>query len=145
MEMFSLQELVAAIPSVVAVNSPPLEIVQFGNYDFESPCSEQSISVFDGRKGDFADWVTFWIRTLQAQDLPTGEYAASALCEPITEEEFTRVIKEYSNMLRPELPVYLQEIKEYRSGLRMYGDWNDVAITAELSEAFIAFYWSTSA
>jgi hypothetical protein len=142
--------LIAKLTDYAAADSPPLEVVEFGNLDFQPPCSEQYIWAFRGAKRDFKDGLLFWIKSLQAQGWEGREsyfapYAGSALCEPIGEEDFARLVAEYSGSLRVPLPEFLQDFAGYRSGLRMYREWNDVAAVAELSDSFVAFYWSTSA
>ncbi len=127
-----------------------MEVVEFGHQDFDAPCSEQYMWAFRGAKQDFASGLLFWVKTLQAQGWEGREscfapYAEGGLCEPITEGEFARLVAEYSGSLRRPLPPFLRESGGFRSGLRMYADWNDVAVVAELAEAFVAFYWSTTA
>jgi hypothetical protein len=48
--VFTREELVAALPTLSVVDSPPMEIVEFGHQDFESSCSEQCIWAFRGLK-----------------------------------------------------------------------------------------------
>ncbi len=72
-------------------------------------------------------------------------YAEAALCEPITAAEFAAVVREYSCSLVPPLPPFLLDLVGWRGGLRMYGEWNDVAVIAELADSFVLFTWGTSA
>ena len=77
---------------------------------------------------------------------PAGALLAEAgLCEPITAAEFAGLVAEYSRSLRQSLPAFLTELDGFRSGLRMDNEWNDLAALAELPEAFVAFYWYTTA
>jgi hypothetical protein len=148
--VFTRQELIAELPCLAAAAAPPLEVAEFGHQDFESPCSEQCIWAFRGHKRDFAGGLLFWVKTLQTQNWEGREsyfagYAEGGLCERITAAEFARLVAEYSGSLRRQLPRFLFELDGFRSGLRMHGDWNDVAAVAELTETFVAFYWSTTA
>ncbi|MDR3637840.1 MAG: hypothetical protein P4L84_28800 [Isosphaeraceae bacterium] len=148
--MFSQQELISELPRLADAVSPPMEIAEFSNQDFEPPCSEQKLWAFRGFKTEFASGLRFWIKTLQAQGWDGREsyfmpYAEAGLCEPIAEGEFIRLVAEYTGSLRHALPQYIRELSGFRSGLRMYADWNDVAAMAELDESYVAFYWSTTA
>jgi hypothetical protein len=148
--VFTRQELAAELPRLAVADAPPLEVVEFGHQDFESPCSEQCIWAFRGLKGDFASGLLFWVETLRAQGWEGREsyfagYAEAGLCELVTAAEFAGLVAGYSRSLRQPLPAFLTELAGYQSGLRMYAEWNDVAAMAELPEAFVAFYWSTTA
>lgn len=149
-KMFSRQQLITELTRLAAIDSPPLEIVAFGQWDFESPCSEQCIWAFRGTKQDFTNGLLFWVKTLQTQDWAGREsyfasYAASARYEPISEAVFARLVAEYGGSLRKPLPEFLRRLSDFQTGLQMYSEWNDVAVVAELTEAFVAFYWSTTA
>ncbi|AWM38152.1 hypothetical protein GobsT_37490 [Gemmata obscuriglobus] len=148
--VFTRQELIAELPRVAATDSPRLEVTQFEGQDFVSPDCEESIWAFLGWKRDFASGLRFWMEALQAQGWSGREtyfrpYAEAGLCEPITAHEFARLVAEYGSGLRRPLPPYLVELTGYRSGLRMYADWNDVAAVAAVAETFVAFFWSTTA
>lgn len=65
--MFTRQQLIAELPCLAAANTAPLEVVEFGHQDFDSPCSEQCLWAFRGLKRDFARGLLFWVKTLQAQ------------------------------------------------------------------------------
>jgi hypothetical protein len=148
--VFTREELVAELPRLAAADAPPLEVVEFGHQDFESPCSEQCIWAFRGLKRDFPSGLLFWVKALQAQGWEGREsyfvqYAEAGRCEPITASEFAGLVEEYGRSLQQPLPPYLLDAGGFRSGLRMYADWNDVAALAELPKAFVAFYWSTTA
>ena len=69
----------------------------------------------------------------------------SARCEPITEREFARLVGKCSGSLRQPLPEFLRHSDGFQAGMRMYADWNDVGVVAELRDSFVAFYWSTTA
>ena len=148
--MFSRQDLIAELPRLAALAAPPMEVTEFDQWDFESPSSEEEIWVFRGAKQDFDNGLLFWIKTLQAQDWQGREayfapYAEAGFCEPITEAEFVSLVAGYSGRLQLPLPPFLLELGGYRSGLRMYAEWNDVAAVAELVDSFVAFYWCTTA
>jgi hypothetical protein len=92
----------------------------------------------------------FWIKAMEAADWYNVEpyfttYAEAALCEPITSGEFASVVDDYSCSLVPPLPEFVRDLRGWRWGLRMYGEWNDVAVIAELADTFVVFTWSTSA
>ncbi len=148
--MFDKQELLASWRALAGTPSPPLEVVEFGNSDFTSLGSEQHIRAVRGARADFTDGLQFWIKAMEATDWYNVEpyftsRAEAALCEPIGADEFARVVKEYSCSLVPPLPEFVRVLGGWRRGLRMYGEWNDVAVIAELSDSFILFTWSTSA
>jgi hypothetical protein len=148
--MFDKQELLTRWHALSGSPSPPLEVVEFGNTDFTSPCSEQHIRVVRGAHADFADGLQFWIKAMEATDWYNVEpyfttYAEAALCEPIMLSEFASVVNEYSCSLVPPLPEFVLDLRGWRRGLRMYGEWNDVAVIAEIADTFVVFTWSTSA
>ena len=148
--MFDKQELLAGWRALTGVTSPPLEVVEFGNSDFTSPCSEQHIRAVRGARAKFTGGLQFWIKAMEATDWYNVEpyfttYAEAALCEPIESGEFARVVDEYSCSLVPPLPEFVRDLSGWRCGLRMYGEWNDVVVIAELADSFILLTWSTSA
>ena len=148
--MIEKRELLAGWRALTGMPSLPLEVVEFGNQDFTSSCSEQMIRAVRGARADFASGLLFWVKAMEATDWFGPEpyfttYAESALCEPIGPEEFDRVVAEYSGSLVPPLPGFVRDSGGWRSGRRMYAEWNDVAVVAELAEAFVLFAWSTSA
>lgn len=148
--MFSRHDLTTELPRISALNSPPMTVVEFGHQDFVSRCSEQLVWAVRGSRADFESGLHFWIKILQAQGWEGREayftgYAEAGLCEPITESEFRDLVADYSGSLTRSLPTFLVEWNGFRSGLRMYADWNDVAAVAELADSFVAFYWSTTA
>ena len=148
--MFSREGINSNLLTLMKRDPPPLEITEFHHQDFESPYSEQSIFAAAIKKQYCEDGLFFWIKTLQAQDWSGREerfipYAESALCEPIGKDVFDETVKEYSISLERRLPDSVCETDGYRTGLRMYNNWNDVAVVAELDESFVAFYWCTTA
>lgn len=148
--MFTRDELIAELPRLAAVDAPPLEVARFNCQDFDSFDSEQRIWAFRGFKRDFSSALLFWIKTLQSQDWEGrqqhfGPYAGAGLCEPITMDEFAKLVADYSDMLLQPLPPFLTELARFRTGLRMYAEWNDTAAVAELPTMYVAFYWSTTA
>lgn len=148
--MFDRSQLLADWRALTEIASPPLEVVEFGNRDFTSICSEQHIRVARGSRADFPSGLLFWIKAMEATDWYNLEpffttYAEAALCEPIESSEFTSTVNEYICSLVPSLPEFVLNLSGWHSGLRMYGEWNDVAIMAELADSYILFTWSTSA
>jgi hypothetical protein len=143
-------ELLAGWRALTGVPSPPLEVVEFGNQDFIPPSSEQMIRAVRGIRTDFPSGLLFWVKAMET----TGSfspgpyftgYAEAALCIPIGPAEFASVVDEYSGSLVPLLPGFVRDLAGWRSGRRMYAEWNDVAVVAELADAFVLFAWSTSA
>lgn len=148
--MFDRRELLSGWRSLTGVASPPLEVVEYGSHDFTSPCSEQQIRAVRGSRADFAGGLQFWIKAMEATDSHNMEpyfttYAEAALCEPIGSGEFARVVDEFSCSLVRPLPKFVLDLDGWRWGLRMYGEWNDVAVVAELADSLVLFTWSTSA
>ena len=148
--MFERSELVAGWRALTGGAAPPLEVVEFGNSDFTSLGSEQHIRAVRGARTDFAGGLQFWINAMESIDWYNGEpyftaYAEAALCEPIACEEFAYVVKAFSCSLLPPLPGFVQDLVGWKSGLRMYGEWNNVAVIAELAASYVLFTWSTSA
>lgn len=148
--MFTRQELIAELPRLAAMKSPPLMVVRYGQKDFTTPSSEESIWVCRGWKRDFANGLLFWVKAIQAQFQSDGEayfrpYAEGGRCELLVEAEFAQLVAEHSGSLRKPLPQFLGELTGYRWGMRMHADWNEVSAVAELRDAFVAFSWSTSA
>ena len=148
--MFKRAELLAGWRALTGVAAPPLEVVIFGNSEFTSTCSEQMIRTVRGSRTDFTGGLHFWIKAMEAIDWYDVEpsftaYAEAALCEPICSGEFADVVGAYSCSLVPPLPGFLDDLAGWKSGLRMYNEWNDVAVLAELTDSFLLFTWSTSA
>jgi hypothetical protein len=148
--VFDKQELLARWRALTGTPSPPLEVVEFGNTDFTSHGSEQHICTARGARADFTDGLQFWIKAMEATDWYNVEphfttRAEAALCKRITSWDFARLVDEYSCSLVPPLPGFVLDLNGWRWGLRMYGEWNDVAVIAELLDSFILFTWSTSA
>jgi hypothetical protein len=148
--MFTRRELLEAIPRLVEAAPPPMQAVEFDQYAFESPASEQTIWAFRGAKADFSSAALFWVKTLQAQGWEGRAdrfvpYAETALCTPLTEADFFRLVADFGCSLRQPIPEYLAPRPGFVAALKMYGEWNDVAAVAEFAEAFVAFYWCTTA
>jgi hypothetical protein len=148
--VFTRQELIGELSRLVDAESPPLEVVEFDSQHFAVPSAEERIWAFRGSKRDFPSGLLFWVKTLQAQGWQGREtyftpYTEGGLCEPITEGDFARLVAQYSGGLRRPLPQFLSELGGFRAGLRMYADWDDVAVVAELADVFVAFCWSTTA
>ena len=148
--MFDKQQFLAEWRALTGTPSPPLEVVEFGHEDFTSRGSEQMIRVVRGARADFASGLQFWIKAMEAIDWYDVKprfttYAESALCEPISSREFARVVDEYSCSLVPPLPGFVSDLSGWQCGLRMYNEWNAIAVIAELADSFVLFTWSTSA
>lgn len=95
--MFTTKELNAELSRLSALETPPLEIVEFGYTDFTPPDSEQEIWAFRGAKQNFTSALLFWIKTLQAQDWQRREssfdaYAGAGLCKSISKEDFSNLV-----------------------------------------------------
>jgi hypothetical protein len=148
--MFSQESLLARLETVTDVGdftSGRIEVLEFGQNDFSSPSSEQSIIVHRGSRTDFSGALGFWLASLFSQDWRGHDeyslpYAREGLCLLINETEFKAFITDYSESLLTPLGLSLTG---FRAGLKMYDDWNDVAAIAKLEDGFVAFYWSTSA
>jgi hypothetical protein len=153
--MFSQELLLEKLEAIAATGtdfwdfaSDWIQVLEFGHTDFSSSSSEQIIIIHRGSRSDFSDALEFWLASLFSQDwlgrddyaLP---YARKGLCLEIDETEFEALIKEYSSSLRTALELPLS--RGFRTGLKMYDDWNDIAALAELKDGFVAFYWSTTA
>ena len=149
--MFSRESLLKKLETITDFRdfaSDRIEVLEFGHTDFSSSSSEQIIIVHRGSRTDFSDALGFWLASLFSQDwLGRDEYAlpyaCQGLCLEINATEFEVLIKEYSGTLRT--PLELPMASEFRGGLKMFHDWNDVAALAELEDGFMAFYWSTTA
>lgn len=139
-----------ALPRLVEAPSPPMEVVEFDQYAFESPASEQTIWACRGAKADFPTCALFWLKSLQAQDWEGRSdyflsYAAKAVCLPLTEADFFRLVADYSGNLREPLPKFLTPRPGFVAAGKMYDDWNDVGAVAEFADEFVAYYWCTTA
>lgn len=148
--MFTKELLLADYWNYSVRNFPPLEVVEFGNQDFDLPCSEQYVWRSRGSKSNFENGLFFWVKCLQSQgcDFSTAlvtAYVKSGLCGPIDFDRFSQIVAEYSGSLLTPLPDWLLCRRPYQCGLQMYAEWNDVAIIAQYEEEFVAFFWSTSA
>ena len=170
--MFSRERLIAEMWGLSDVPGPIIEVVQFRQEEFESTCSEESILAFFATKRDCLDPLLFWIKALEhtwgeriipqrparakkraaeiknESDSADKDYyrlMTAALFEPLNKEDFVRLVQEYSRGLQKPLPYFLRDFSGYQSGLRMYADWDDVAVVAEFSESYKAFFWQTTA
>jgi hypothetical protein len=148
--MFDRQELLSGWRARTEVRSPPLEVLEFGNQDFTSPCSEQSIRVVRGARLDFTDGLLFWVKAMEATDWFAPKphftrYTEAAMCRSIGPTEFLRVVGQYSISLLPPLPAFVRDLSGWQSGLRMYAEWNNQEVMAELAGEFLLFAWTTSA
>jgi len=147
--VFTKRELAAELLALSPLAPPPIEVIEYANYDFGWPSSEQVILAYRGSKHDFASGLRFWVQTLLVQGWQEQEsyfaYAEAGLCMPVSELEFAQLVAEYSSSLKKPLPPFLISLDGFRSGLKMYAEWNNVAALAEVADAFVAFYWSTAA
>jgi hypothetical protein len=149
--MFRREDLLVRLETIIDYRdfvSDRIQVSEFGPTDFSSASSEESIIVHRGLKTDFSDALGFWLASLFSQDwLGRDEYALpyarEGLCLGFTEDEFETFVKDYSSSLQK--PLGLPLAPGFRSGLKMYDDWNDVAAFAELEAGFVAFYWNTTA
>ena len=147
--MFSPEELITDLHQFAYGETLPLEIVEFGYMDFDTPSMEQGIWAFRGLKQDFDSGPRFWIATLRAQGWEDREtcfipYAESGLCRLIGAFSFRQLVAEYSGSLRNPLPPFVGASATFIDAQLMYDDWNDVAALAETEDSFVAFYWSTT-
>jgi hypothetical protein len=127
-----------------------MDIVRFDQDCFHTPAAEESIIACCGSKNHFKTAVSFWLHALFAEDWTIREeyfasYVRSGLCDPINSDTFYGKIGEYSNSLRRELPAFLLGREDLLWALKMYDDWDDVAVLGERRHDFIAFHWETSA
>ena len=133
-----------------------LQLVEYGHSDFQ-PSGEQTIGSGRGAREDFLGPVHFWISayfasSIYAQpvlpaDVDDLEAARieSVLCEPISREQFVRVLDEYSGSLREPQPEFMRDLGGWRGGLRLYDAWNSVDVLAEVDHGYLWFCWGTSA
>jgi len=146
--VFTRDELVAQLPRLLAVDSPPLEVVEFGHCDFTIQGTEQSIWAFRGYKRGFASGLLFWVKCLQAEGWES-EHAQRTWCSPLNGEDFCRLVTHWSRELLKPVPDFLTHLDSFRSGLQIVmpvgGGCDEIGAVAELGEAFVAFRWSSSA
>jgi hypothetical protein len=148
--MFSRHQLLSELPRLAGAPLPPLEQIQYTPDDFDTPSAEEEVWAFRGDKRDFASGLLFWVKSLQSEGWMEREeyflpYAELGRCEPISSSDFCRTVSEYSSRLIRPLPRFLQEFAGLQSSQRMYDEWDDVAVVGELSDAFVAFHWTTTA
>jgi hypothetical protein len=153
--MFSRESLLEKLEAIAETGtgfrdfvSERIQVLEYGHSDFSSSSSERTIIIHRGSREDFSDTLGFWLASLFSQDwLGRDEYALpyarEGLCLEIDETEFEALIKEYSSSLHT--PLELPMTRGFRTGLKMYDNWNNVAALAELEDGFVAFYWSTTA
>lgn len=150
-EMFSAHELVSNLYCFSNVKSGSAEIVEFGQYDFNDPSSEQSILASRWSKQELESAFHNWITNLQTHDWtsdskePLASNSDEGRCHPITKPEFVKLVSDKSWSLNTPLPQFLLGCDEYWWGLKLDADWNEVGAIAELMDSYIAFLWSTSA
>jgi hypothetical protein len=144
MSLFTYDQLVTELPRLMKLDPLPIEVVVF-----EEPDCEVMIRACRGSKRDVDNAVRFWVEAFRS-DRTGGDPrfippASMALCEPIDRTEFVRLLSDYGGWPTRALPRFVTDLDGFQSGLRMCADWNDVAAMAELTDAFVAFFWSTSA
>lgn len=148
--MFDTTALAACWRAYATAPPTRLEVVKFGQDHFTHPESEETIWAVRASKADAGSGMQFWVQALVVlgrldSDFYSTAYVESALCEPVWEAEFARVVAEHSHDLVPPLPGFVRDLTGWRAGLRMYAEWNDVAVVAELADSFVLFAWDTSA
>src|SRR4051812_33035956 len=146
--MFTKHELLADWRALTGISSPPLEVEEFGAADLSSRSSEEFICAVRGARAEFSSGLLFWVKAMEATGWTEPDfikYAEAALCEPIGPAEFARAVDEHSRSVRTPLPKFVRDLAGWRSGLRMYAEWNDVAVVAELADSFVLFVWMTGA
>jgi hypothetical protein len=148
--MFSREELLAALLQLLESPSPSLTVVAFGQFDFQSPSSEESLAIHRGRRADFDNALHFWVGSLRSRGWEGREsyllpYLQSGKCRPITEAEFNSLVSNYSAALKVSLPLPLHPGGGFVAAAQMYDSWDDVAALAEFEDEFVAFYWDTTA
>lgn len=148
--MFTHQELIERLSEVAVTAAPPIEAIEFNQHAFDSPSSEQTIWAVRGSKNDFPNAKIFWVKSLRVQDWYSAvgyfePYVEQALCSPISESEFFRLVADFSGSLTRPLPGFMMPRDGFVAAMKMYGEWNDVGLIAEFVDDFVAFYWCTTA
>jgi hypothetical protein len=147
--MFTRRELIERLDELLQ-QTRTVDVSQFGQVDFESPSSEEEIIVHRAPFSRISDPMLFWVSSVVAQDWAEREtylrpYLQRSLCKPLSEEDFTHLVDEYSVRLRQSIGRPLQPKTGFRTALQMDDDWNSVAAVAMYTDELVAFYWSTSA
>lgn len=171
--MFTREELVVKLPSLLIQPKPAIEVMQFAPDDFPSSSSEEYIQLCRGIESDFENAVHFWVASQQCQDWNGREeyilpYLQEATCQPMDEEAFILILSQ-TQRLKPlpriivtyvahpeyiQLDRQTQEFKrpiivtpkgKYVWGQQMANEWNDSSALAEFEHEFIAFNWETTA
>ena len=145
--MFTQDELLAKLPSLMEQDAPAVERVEFFPENFDSSSSEETIVVDRGLRTAFDDALQFWVQSLRTQDWNGQDYflnyAQTGSFIPIDDAEFYRLVKEYSHSLNALFN--LAPKGAFISAMQMHNDWNDIALLAEFEQEYIAFYWATTA
>jgi len=147
--LFDQNDLKKGIDQIDESKRSKLEVVHFTANDFESPSSEESLIICGGDKHAFMSPVEFWLLSLKADHWSGREeyfrnYALSALCKPIDQTQFLKIVSEQTSRLRHSLPVPIED-KHISNPQMMYNDWDDVALLAELGNNYFSMHWETTA
>ncbi|MGI4790548.1 MAG: hypothetical protein ACRYFS_17055 [Janthinobacterium lividum] len=147
--MFTLAELLEQLPELITQKSPAMNQVEYTQFDFVHPDSEESIVIHRGTKTDFESALQFWIHSIysvQEQDLGLEHlliYAQAGKFVSLPAAEFCLLVEQHAYYLRS--PLDLPSKGAFISAMQMYDEWDDIALLAEFSEEYLSFYWSTTA
>jgi len=145
------EALYEAIDQVSKEPTPPLEIQEFGQQEFEHPEAEESIWFLRGAKSDYRDVVHFWLKALQyvlERNAPQRAFGRESLhyentlCREISREEFNRILM-CGNDLKTRHDFHLKG--QFQQAWLMDGSWNDLAALAVTDCEFVALFWETTA
>lgn len=154
--MFDRHHLLANWRSQPLPDPDALFLMERSSRDFRM-FGEDWLDFGRGARADFLGPLHFWISAYFATsiyeqpvlpaDINDEEAAVieSALCEPISREEFLRILDDYAGNLFEPLPAFMRKLDGWRGGLRQYNDWNWVEVVAELNEGYLYFSWGTTA
>jgi hypothetical protein len=150
-KLLSREALYEAVDQISKEQTPPLEVQEFDQEDFEHPEAEESIWFLRGAKSDYRDAVHFWLKALQyvlEREVPhrafgrESLYNENTLCEEISREEVNRVII-WGNSLKTKHDFHLKG--QFQRAWLMSNSWNDISALAMTDREFVAFFWETTA
>lgn len=147
--MFTREDLVAALPTLIEKEPPRMEVISFLPYDFRSAASEEMINICRGPKTDFESALHFWVASQLCQKWKWTDrnefflpYLQEPACRPIGQVDFM-ILLDQTRLLKH--PVVITPEGRYLRGQKMADEWDDSSAVAEFEHEFIAFNWETTA
>ena len=147
--VFSLYELYSRLDIELEQGPIPMRVFEFTPDDFGNRSSEESIVVFRSEKTDCADLLRFYLQCLKRIYADLDYPARDAVYEDppqfaeIGREEADPCLRYRRLAHRPVPPMF--DSQRFVRAWCAEPRWDDVQTLIEFEEAYVGFFWSTSA